>query len=209
MRSRPCFLGCIRSELSLCALSCQGCLKLVRPKGNLMKDIIIQAVNFAVLSSTFIAVGLRLLFAKRTFIVSQLWTVIIFLGPATAVSLSMVWPRYPVESWVLRFLVVGGWTIIWAAALLSPRGGVVIGTTRTALRDALRHALHRLSLPYKESDRSFSLDTLNNELMVEAMVFNGMFVFRFKKFGNRHAIRQLTAEINDFYRTAPAKPIGA
>ncbi len=52
---------------------------------------------------------------------------------------------------------------------------------------------------------TFSLPTLNNELMAEATAFDGMFVIRLKKFGNRHVIRQLTAELNDFFRIVPAQ----
>ena len=49
------------------------------------------------------------------------------------------------------------------------------------------------------------MPTLNNELTVEAMAFNGMFALRLKKFGGRRANRQLAAEINDFFRTTPAQ----
>ena len=38
-----------------------------------MRDIIIQAVSFAFLSSFYIALGLRVLLAKNPFIGSQLW----------------------------------------------------------------------------------------------------------------------------------------
>jgi hypothetical protein len=76
---------------------------------------------------------------------------------------------------------------------------------RTALRDALRHALRILSLSYEESAQSFRSPALNNELTVGAMTFDGMFALRLKKFGGRRAIRQLAAEINDFFRTTPAQ----
>jgi len=170
-----------------------------------MGDIIFQAVSFVVLSSFYIAVGLRVLLAKRPFIVSQLWQAVIGFAPLTAVSLSTLWPRYPPQSWLPAFVAVGAMTILWGIALLSFRGGIVIGTTGTALRDALRHALRRLSLSYEESAQAFHLPTLKNELAVEATLFNGMFVLRPKKFGDRRAIRQLAAEINDFFRTTPAQ----
>ena len=170
-----------------------------------MGDIIFQAVSFVVLSSFYIAVGLRVLLAKRPFIVSQLWQAVIGFAPLTAVSLSTLWPRYPPQSWLPAFVAVGAMTILWGIALLSFRGGIVIGTTGTALRDALRHALRRLSLSYEESAQAFRLPALNNELTVEAMSFDGMFALRLKKFGDRRAIRQLAAEINDFFRTTPAQ----
>lgn len=170
-----------------------------------MGDIIIQAVSFVVLSSFYIAVGIRVLLAKRPFMVSQLWQAAIGFAPLTAVSLTTLWPRYPAQSWLPAFLAVGGMTILWGIALCSFRGGFVIGTTGTALRDALRHALRRLSLSYEESDQAFRLPMLKNELAVEATLFDGMFVLRPKKFGDHRAIRQLAAEINDFFRTTPAQ----
>jgi hypothetical protein len=170
-----------------------------------MADIIIQAVSFVVLSSFYIAVGLRVLLAKRPFIVSQLWQAVIGFAPLTAVSLTTLWPRYPAQSWLCAFLAIGSMTILWGIALCSFCGGIVIGTTGTALRDALRHTLRRLSLSYEESAQAFRLPTLKNELAVEATLFDGMFVLRPKKFGVRCAIRQLAAEINDFFRTTPAQ----
>jgi hypothetical protein len=169
-----------------------------------MGDIIINAVGFAVFSSFYIALGLRVLLAKRPFIVSQLWYAINFV-PLTALSLSTLWPRYPPESWLPAYVAVGAMTILWGMALCSFGGSVVIGTAGTALRDALRDALRRLSLSYEESARAFRMPALNNELMVEATAFNGMFALRLKKFGGRRAIRQLAAELNDFFRTAPAQ----
>lgn len=175
-----------------------------------MRDIIIQAGSFAVLSSYYIALGLRIVLAKNPFVRSHLWYQVISFAPLTAVSLSTLWPRYPPQSWVPAFwvpafVVVGGLAILWGIALLYFRGCVVIGTTGTALRDALRHALRRLSLSYEESAKAFRLPALNNELTVEAMSFDGMFALRFKKFGDRRATRQLAAELNDFFRTASAQ----
>ena len=166
---------------------------------------IIQAVSLVFFSSFYIAVGLRVLLAKRPFIVSQLWYAFISFAPLTAVSISTLWPRYPPQSWLPAYVAVGATTVLWGIALWHFTGGFVIGTAGTSLRDALRHALRRLSLSYEESAQAFRLPTLNNELTVEAMAFNGMFALRLKKFGGRRAIRQLAAEINDFFRTTPAQ----
>jgi hypothetical protein len=179
-----------------------------------MVDIIIQAVGFAFLSAFFIGEGLRLLLAKRPFIVSKYWHAIILPAPATVVLINTMWPEHPAQGWVLAFRVIGGilfgvgLTLMCGTILWSLRRGivVVIGTTEMGLRDALRHALRRLSLSYEESVQAFRLPTLNNELMVEAGAVNGMFTLRPKKFGNRREIRQLAAEIDDFYRSAPAQP---
>lgn len=170
-----------------------------------MRDIIIQTVSFAVLSSFYIALGLRVMLAKNPFIRSQLWVAVISFAPLTAVSLTTVWPRYPAQSWLPAFVAVGGMTIMCGIALWHFSGCVVIGTTGTALRDALRHALRRLNLSYEESAQAFRLPALNNELTVEAMSFDGMFALRLKKFGDRSAIRQLAVELNDFFRTASAQ----
>jgi hypothetical protein len=78
---------------------------------------------------------------------------------ATAGLLMTLSPGYLGQRWLLAFPVVGGLTMIWGTILWSLRRGnvIVIGTAETELRDALRHALHRLSLPYQESARSFVL----------------------------------------------------
>jgi hypothetical protein len=170
-----------------------------------MNDIIIYAMSFAILSSIFIAAGLRILTAKSPFIVSQLDQVIFGYVPPMATLIYTAWPKYPEQSWLPTFLVLGGITMVWGINLWQFRDGIVIGATGTALHDAMRHALHRLNLTYEESARSFHLPTLNNELTAEATAIDGIFVLRLKKFGNRHAIRQLAAEIDDFFRTAPAR----
>jgi hypothetical protein len=179
-----------------------------------MRDIIIQAVILALLSAIFIAQGLRILTAKRPFIVSQPRTVILELAPAMAILIWALWPSYQAQSRLDTLLVVGaifllfcGLTIMLGTILWSLRRGivVVVGTTEPGLRDALRHALRRLSLSYEESVQAFHLPTLKNELMVEAGAINGMFALRPKKFGNRHEIRQLAVEIDGFFRTVPAQ----
>jgi hypothetical protein len=170
-----------------------------------MRDIIIQAANFVILSSFYIAPGLRVLLAKRPFIVSQLWIAVIGFGPLTAFSLTTLRSGYTAQSRLPALLVVVSLTILWGMALWAFSGGLVIGTTGTALRDALRHALRRLSLSYEESAQAFRLPALNNELTVEATFFDGMFVLRLKKFGDRRAIRQLATELNDFFRTVSAQ----
>jgi hypothetical protein len=117
----------------------------------------------------------------------------------------LAWPKYPEQSWLPTFVAIGSLTIVCGINLWQFRGGIVIGTTGTALRDGLRQALQRLSLPYEESAQTFRLPTLNNELTAGATAIDGMFVLRLKKFGNRRAIRQLAVELNDFFRTAPAR----
>jgi len=174
-----------------------------------MRDIIIQAISFGFFSSYYIALGLRVLLAKNPFIRSQLWYAVISFAPLSVNSLTTL-SRYPAQSWVPALwvpaiVIVCGLAILWGIALLYLRGCFVIGTTGTALRDALRHALRRLSLSYEESAQAFRLPALNNELTVEAMSFDGMFALRLKKFGDRRAIRQLAAELNDFFRTASAQ----
>ena len=77
--------------------------------------------------------------------------------------------------------------------------------TGTVLCDALRHALNKLNLPYEESTQAFRLPTLKNELLTEATGIDGMFNLRLKRFGNRRAIRQLAAEVEDFFKTAPVR----
>src|SRR5262245_6546066 len=111
-----------------------------------MNDIIIYAMGFAILSSIFIAAGLRILTAKSPFIVSQLDQVIFGFAPQTAILIYTAWPKYPEQSWLPTFLVLGGITMVWGINLWQFRGGIVIGTTGTALHDALHHALHRLNL---------------------------------------------------------------
>jgi hypothetical protein len=172
-----------------------------------MRDIIIDGLRFAAVSSLFIALGLRLLLARKPFIVSLFWYSIIWITPVTAFGITSFLRGYPAQCSLLDFVAIGCLAIWWTIVivLLPYRGGFITGTTRTELRDALRHALHRLSLPYEESARAFRLPTLNNELVVKATGFNGIFTLHLKRLRNRRAIRQLVTEINDFFRTAPAQ----
>lgn len=164
-----------------------------------MGDIIIQVIVLAV-SSFYIAVGLRILLAKRPFIVSRLWRLIIGFATMIVISITTLWPRYPGRSWLRAFLAVGRMAIVSGMTLWSSNGGVFIGATGTTLRDALRHALRRLILSYEESAKAFRSPTLNNELIAEATLIDGMFFLRLKRLGNRHAIRQLAAGVNGFFR---------
>ena len=169
-----------------------------------MGDIIIQVIILAV-SSFYIAVGLRILLAKRPFIVSRLWRLIIGFATMIVISITTLWPRYPGQSWLRAFLAVGRMAIFSGMTLWSSNGGVFIGVTGTTLRDALRHALRRLILSYEESAKAFRSLTLNNELIAEATLIDGMFFLRLIRLGNRHAIRQLAAGVNGFFRTAPVR----
>ncbi|HEY7184791.1 MAG TPA: hypothetical protein VIC84_25365, partial [Blastocatellia bacterium] len=170
-----------------------------------MRDIIIYAVIFAIQSLTFILVGLRILRAKRPFIVSQRWRVILWVALPMGIIMYVIWPKYPGESWIPILTVIGGMTVVCGINWWQSREGIVVGTTGTALHDALRHALNRLSLPYEESTKTFRLPTLNNELIAQATSIDGIFFLRLKRFGNRRAIRRLAAEVNDFYKTAPVR----
>jgi len=168
-----------------------------------MRGIIILAVIFALQSLTFILAGLRILRAKRPFIMSQRWRVILGFALPLGIIAYIVWPKYPGESRLPAFLVIGCMTMVCGINLWQSREGIVVGATETTLHDALRYALNRLSLPYEESVKAFRLPTLNNELVAETIAIDGMFFLRLKRFGNRRAIRQLAADVNEFFKTAP------
>ena len=170
-----------------------------------MRDIIIYAVIFALQSLTYILVGLRVLRAKRPFIVSQRWRVILWFALPMGIIAYIIWPKYPGESWIPILMAIGGMTVVYGINWRQSREGIVVGATETTLHDALRHALNILSLPYEESTKAFRLPTLNNELIAERSAIDGIFFLRLKRFGNRRAIRQLAAEVNDFFKTAPVR----
>jgi hypothetical protein len=170
-----------------------------------MGDVIIYAIIFAFQSLSFILAGLRILTAKRPFIVSQWRQIILVIAPTMGILIYGSWPKYPEQSWLPFFLIIGGMTMVCGINLWQFSEGIVIGTTGAALHDALRQALHRLSLPYEESAQAFRLPTLNNELLAVATATDGVFALRLKRLSNRRAIRQLAAELNDFFRTAPVR----
>jgi len=120
-----------------------------------------------------------------------------------AILIYTMWPKYPGQSWILVFIVIGCMMVVGGINL--SRGYRVWGATGTVLHDASRYALNNLNLPYEESTQAFRLPTLNNELLIEATRIDGMFNLRLKRFSNRRAIRQLAAEIEDFFRTAPVR----
>ncbi|HKQ72994.1 MAG TPA: hypothetical protein VJ810_04645 [Blastocatellia bacterium] len=171
-----------------------------------MGSIIFHAVIFALLSLIFIAAGLRVLIAKRPFIASRRWqAIVIILGltPSFANAFEIMWPKYPGENLLFVFLQAGFYTMICVVILLRLRGCLVFGVSRTALRDTLRQTFSRLNLPYEESDRTYHLLTLNNELLVEATsIDDGVFLLRLKKSDDRSTFRRVASEISDFFRTA-------
>jgi hypothetical protein len=172
-----------------------------------MRDIIISTIQWAVLSSLFIAAGLRLLLAKRPFIVaSQRW-VLLCIAPLIVNSITTLWSLYPWdwESRLLAYVMIGGIAIILGLILLAAGGGIVIGATGITLRDALRQAFGRLGLSYEESAKGFRLPALNNELIVKSGPIAGMFSVHLKRFRGRRAFRELAPEIKEFFRTAPVR----
>src|SRR5262245_35565269 len=153
-----------------------------------MREIIIRAVCFMLLSSLYIAPALSVLTARRPFIVSQRRLVILGFAPSMAIMIYFFWPKYPGQSLLFPFLIIGFMTIAWGIIL--SRGYHVVGATRMVLNDALRYALHRLNLTYEESAQAYRLPTLNNELLLEATAIDWMFNLRFKRSGDRGTFRQ-------------------
>lgn len=174
-----------------------------------MRDIIISTIQLAVLSSFFIAAGLRLLLAKKPFLVEHRWWVIICFGPL-AVKAAMTLLRAYMEmeqSWLSALLVICVIAIAICVGIgwWSSRGGNVIGVTETTLRNALRQAFSRQGLSYEESAKGFRLPALNNEVIAKATLIDGMFSVHFKRVGGRRAFRQLAPEVKEFFRTAPVR----
>ena len=169
-----------------------------------MRGIIINAIVLAVSSSFYIAAGLRLLLAKRPFIVGRWWA-IFSVAPLMVSSITILWPEYPGQSRLCAFLAIGCNVILLGIILLAPGGGLVIGANGTTLRDALRQAFSRLGLSYEESAKAFRLPALNNELFAQASLIDGIFFLRLKRLSGLRAMRQLTPEINEFFRTAPVR----
>jgi hypothetical protein len=174
-----------------------------------MSDIIVSTVQMAVLSSFYIAAGLRLLLAKKPLLVEYRWWVIICIGPVAvyAVPTSQLAYTEMEQSWLSASLVICGiaMAICLGIAWWSSGGGIVIGVTETTLRDVLRQAFSRLGLSYEESAKAFRLPALNNELIVKAAPVDGMFSVYLKRLRNRRAFRQLAPEVNEFLRTAPVR----
>ena len=106
-----------------------------------MRDIIIQGLSIAIVSSFFIGMGLRILLAKRPVIEGQWWQALtLFVSlTATAGLLMTLSPGYLGQRWLLAFLVVGGLTMIWGTILWSLRRGnvIVIGSWLTYERLSL------------------------------------------------------------------------
>jgi hypothetical protein len=173
-----------------------------------MRGIIISAIQMAVLSSLYIAAGLRLLLAKKPLLVEHRWWIFICLGPLVVYTVPTLQPEYLELCRPCASLIIGGIACIAIGVGISwwiSRGGIIIGVTGMTLRDALRQAFSRQGLSYEESAKAFLLPALNNELIIKATLIDGMFSVHFKKSRNRRAFRQLAAEVNDFFKTAPVR----
>jgi hypothetical protein len=177
-----------------------------------MRDIIIDTIVLALISSLFIAAGLRLLLSKRPFIVDSQWWRILCIAPLMLSSTKLLLSEYMWQSRLCAFfayVTIGGMAILLGLILWAPSGGIIIGVTATTLRDALRQAFSRLGLSYEESAEAFRLPTLNNELFTQAPLIDGVFFLRFKRLRGLRAMRQLARqlapEVNEFFRTAPVR----
>src|SRR5215510_1272369 len=174
-----------------------------------MRDIIIQGLSLAVVSSLFIAGGLRILLAKRPFIVDFRCYGILCIAPLMSGLINLLLSEYTWQDRQIAFftyVAIGLIVIILGLIFLgSPGGGVVIGATGTTLRDVLRQAFSRLGLSYEESPKAFRLPALNNELIVKAAPNDGIFSVYLTRLRNRRAIRYLAPEVNEFLRTAPVR----
>ena|SRR5215510_1417783 len=174
-----------------------------------MGDVIIGTIVLALISSLFIAAGLRLLLAKRPFIVDFRCWGILCIAPLMLNCIKILLSEYAWQDWLSAFftyVAIGGIVIILGLIFWGvPGGGIVIGATGTTLRDVLRQAFSRLSLSYEESAKAFRLPALNNELIVKAAPVDGMFSVYLKRLRNRRAFRQLAPEVKEFLRTAPVR----
>jgi hypothetical protein len=176
-----------------------------------LRDIIIDGLGLAALSSFFIAWGLRILLAKRPFIVDSRLYGILCIAPLMISSIKLLLSEYTWQDRQIAFftyVAIGFMAILLVLILWAPWGGIVIGATGTTLRDALRTALTRLGLSYEESAQAFRLPALNNELFAQAY-FDGMFSLGFRRFRGLHAMRQLARqlppEVKEFFKTAPVR----
>jgi hypothetical protein len=177
-----------------------------------MWDIIIDTTVLALISSLFIASGLRVLLAKRPFIAGGRWWGILWIAPMTLKWINILLSEYAWqdrESTFFAYMGTGCMAVLLGLILWAPGGGsIVIGATATTLRDALRTALSRLGLSYEESAKAFRLPALNNELFAQAPLA-GVFFLRFKRFRGLRAMlqlaRQLAPEVKEFFKTAPVR----
>jgi hypothetical protein len=172
-----------------------------------MRDIIIDAIFLAFISAFCFTAGLRLLLAKRPFIVGYRRWGILCITPLMVNSVTTLWRGYPWEGEgrLYAIVIMCGIAIILGLILCVPGGGFVIGVTGATLRDALRQAFGGLGLSYEESAKGFRLPALNNELIVRSGPIAGMFSVHLKRFGGRRAFRELAPEIKDFFKTAPVR----
>ena len=172
-----------------------------------MRDIIIQGLSLAVFSSLFIAGGLRILLAKRPFIVDFRCWGILCIAPVMSGWINMLLSEYTWQDRLIAFFtyVATGLIVILLGLIFwgSPGGGIIIGATGTTLRDVLRQAFSRLGLSYEESAKAFRLPAFNHELIVKAMPVHGIYSVYLKRLRNRRAFRQLAPEVKEFLRTAP------
>ncbi|HEU0184660.1 MAG TPA: hypothetical protein VFS27_05055 [Blastocatellia bacterium] len=176
-----------------------------------MRDIIIDTIVLALISSLFIASGLRLLLAKRPFIAGGRWWGILWIAPMMLNWINILLSEYAWQNREFAFFAymgTGCMAILLGVILWEPGGGMVIGASGTTLRDALRQAFSRLSLSYEESAKAFRLPALNNELYAQAPL-DGVFFLRFKRLRGLRAMRQLARqldpEVKEFFKTAPVR----
>ncbi|MGH7149152.1 MAG: hypothetical protein ACREIU_00565, partial [Planctomycetota bacterium] len=154
------------------------------------------------------AIGLRGLVRRKPVVVRSSW----LLWPlALGVALTILWailrtpdpefdlgvPMRLLMPAVLLFVVIDLWIRL--------RGYLVVGARPDSVRESLRAALHRLSLPFEESDSRFRVPSLGAELALTYRSAKPFVGLKVRRGGNRALLGQVAGALRAVLHVLPGR----
>jgi hypothetical protein len=168
----------------------------------------ITGAVLVVISAFFVATGLRGLITKRPFLFSArwlFWLMALCFLPIFILPLQRLLDgrRGPMDTMFLLQPLM--FVVILAMFWIQMRGYLVYGITEDSFRNALNHALERLSLAHEESLSRIRLPDLGADLQVSIQSWMGQGQLRIKPSRYAPTLDKIAACMKEYLATAPVQ----
>ena len=156
-------------------------------------------------------IGLLGLVRKRPLIFASrqlMWVLILVFLPNlinTFLPLFSDWGQNDVLLIVLPFISLAMMILLVFVFWKQMIGYMVFGITDETFRDALTTALNRLNMPFQETISKIHLTGLDVDLQASVSAWMGVAQIRIKQSKQADVVRQIAAEMNQYYLATPGK----
>jgi hypothetical protein len=166
------------------------------------------SVVFAIISLSFIAIGLRGLLTRKPFMLPArwlFWLMLLCFSPALVLGIQSLFDdrRGPGSSTLLMqplvFLVV--LVMMW----IQMKGYLVYGITDESFRNALHYALQKLDLPHEEKLTQIRLTTVGADLQVAVQSWMGSGQIRIKPSQHAPTLKRIADQMSEYFATTPVQ----